>query len=192
MKKLIFITLYFLSISFYAQDSGTFKVTKKEFEKETPKARRNESGKIFVGYRSVLAGKSSPETVRSHNLMSGLLWDLRNDNRYVVTVGLTGGYANPAVQYKGITLGLFASSDYTLLLGPGEIHIPLEICYKKLINTLDYKDLNQYIITSGLEIPVPGYRRLRFSFLGSYIYEKNSIETFGGFYPSFSINYWFL
>ncbi len=177
----------------FSQDSGTFKVTKKEKKQE--KVRSNV---YTIGLESTFAGNSSPKLVRDVNLSFSCL--LRQGSHGSIFIGIIAGNSQPNINYKGTTLGGFTSIKYTLLLGPGSISFPLEISYNKLFNKLEYPNLNQYTVGGGLSFNpflfIGTVRRaynksFLLTFLGKYHYDTNSIDTFKGFYPAVRLEYRF-
>ena len=194
MKNTLIILSLFISSTVFAQDSGTFKVIKKEKEQEEVELIKY--NRFSLGLESVFAGKSSPERVRDMKLSFGYF--IHSDAHAPITIGISAGQSHPNINYKGTTLGCFAGINPTLLLGPGNTSFPLEISYNKLFNTLEQPNLNQYSAGLGLGfnpflfigIITRSYNKsFQLTFLGKYHYDTNSIDTFKGVHPTLRINY---
>jgi hypothetical protein len=159
--------------------------------KKDIKEKKNNSNKLLVGYHGIIGEKTSPEKTRSHNLLLGIAWNRNNDRKYLFSTGISLGLSHPTENYQGITFGLFTATGYKLYLGHGVIYLPLETSYKYLNNKLENENLNQTIITSGIEIPIHRVSGLSISLLGSYIYEWNTIYNYSKIYPTIRIAYYF-
>lgn len=185
--KIIFsLTLTLTFLAGHTQDTGTFKVSKKK--PEETKSKYKPYG-FYIGLNSTIDGKSSPERIRSYNLNFGVpTYFLAH---YMVVVGVVTGKSHPSNKYQGITVGAFTKINYQMAIGPGVVYFPLEISYKKLINNLDYGNLNQYSIAAGISIPIYTIKGLYLTFQGTYDYETNSTDTYKGIYPICKIDFWF-
>ena len=169
----------------FAQNSGTFKIAKKE--KASQKEYR--STRFFIGTGSTYAGKSSPSNFRSHNLDIGLMQNKGFHGGF--KIGVSGEKANPDINYKGYSLGLLVSYRYVLLLGSSSLLFPFEVGYNRLFNDLEFENLDQLNFAFGIGKPIHRIYGLSINLLGEYKYEYNDSDTFKGIYPTLRVEYYF-
>ena len=175
------------------QNTGTLKISKKTEEKKSTPHKRP----YLLRLGNTFAGKSSPKSIRDYEFKIGTiigLIDLLNDRHYVIRIGTIIGKSQPNINYKGYSLGAFAQYDYRLTIGPTYIFLPVvEISYKRIFNSLELKDLNQYSAGIGFSVYIPFHQLpgIHLTFMEHYRYDTNSEDTFKGFYPSISLDYRF-
>jgi hypothetical protein len=190
MKNLIITILLLSSLSLFSQSSGTFKVAKKEQESKSDRKYRSE--RFFSGAGATWAGKSSEKKSREQTFLLGYTWDFSGGaNKIIVNMGILAGRTDIYSKYKGITLGAFARYFLNVNIGPTSVRIPIELSYKRLKNKLDFRDINQYKISTGLSVHLPQVSGCYITLLGGYHIDSNSSDTFKGFHPTLRIDYYF-
>ena len=181
--------LVLMSSLMFSQSSGTFKVAKKEPKQKGLNQLPNRG--FSISARTTLAGKSSPKKVRDYHLMLGYVKYIGGQRRRLIDLGISLGKSNPNINYNGYTLGAFLKFRNSIALGPNSVAFPIEIGYNKLVNKLDFENLNQYSIAAGMSIHIPTIPGTHFTVLGSYRIDSNLNTTTKGFYPTFGFDYYF-
>lgn len=190
MKHFFIIISLIISLPILSQDSGTFKVTKKEIKKEKSHKSQNK----FIALNTSFAGESTPKVIRNFDLWLG--YYTYYGSHSTIAFGGIIGRSNPGHNYNGYTFGAFIADERLFSVGVGLCSIPIEITYKKLINGLDNENLNQYSISTGVGVfpllflarETRNNKMLQLYFMATYSYNNNSIDTFKGIYPTLRIN----